>query len=107
MVDTEADAHVAGEFAIDRLGSAVTIADINGDGTTDLILGANAADSLNGEETGTVSVMFGNIFDRDPIPETSGTSQVATFAIIAIVGAVVVGGAFWYIRRIRKTSTSA
>jgi len=106
-IDTEADAHVAGEFAIDRLGSAVTIGDINGDGTTDLILGANAADSLNGEETGTVSVMFGNIFDRDPIPETSGTSQVTTFAIVAIVGAVVAGGAFWYIRRIRKTSTSA
>ena len=106
-IDTEADAHVAGEFAIDRLGSAVAIGDINGDGTADLMLGANAADSPNGEETGTVSVMFGNIFDREPIPETSGTSQVATFAIIAVIGAAVVGGAFWYIRRTRKTPTSA
>ena len=102
-----AHAVVSGESSIDRLGTAAAIGDINGDGTADLILGANASDSPNGEKTGTVSVMFGNIFDREPIPETSGTSQVATFAIIAIIGAAVMGGAFWYIRRTRKTPTSA
>ena len=101
-IDTEADAHVAGEFASDRLGSAGTIADINGDGTTDLILGAKAADSLNGEETGTVSVMFGNIFDREPIPEASGTGSITVFAIIGVVAVVGVAGGFWYLRRKRK-----
>ena len=93
---------VSGESAIERLGSAIAIADINGDGITDLILGSNGANSSNGEETGTVSVMLGNIFDREPTPEASGTGPIAVFAIIAMVAVVIVGGGLWYIRRIRK-----
>ena len=93
---------VSGESAIERLGSAIAIADINGDGITDLILGSNGANSSNGEETGTVSVMFGNIFDREPTPEASGTGPITIFAIIAIVAVVIVGGGLLYIRRIRK-----
>jgi len=93
---------VSGESAIERLGSAIAIADINGDGITDLILGSNGANSSNGEETGTVSVMLGNIFDREPTPEASGTGPITIFAIIAIVAVVIVGGGLLYIRRIRK-----
>ena len=98
-INVEGDAHVAGEVAIDRLGTGVAIGDINGDGTPDLILGANAADSANGEKTGSVSVMFGNIFDREPVPEASGTNQIAMYAVIAIVAVVVAGGGLWYRRR--------
>ena len=93
---------VSGESSIDRLGTAAAIGDINGDGTADLILGANASDSPNGEKTGTVSVMFGNIFDRDPIPEASGTGSITVFAIIGVVAVVIVSGGFWYLRRKRK-----
>ena len=89
------------------LNEGIDIADINGDGIHDLILGANTSDSINAEETGTVSVMFGNIFDRVPIPEESGGGQVSVFAIIGIVAVVIVIGAFWYLRRIRKAPTGA
>ena len=105
-INVEGDAHVAGEVAIDRLGTGVAIGDINGDGTPDLILGANAADSANGEKTGSVSVMFGNIFDREPVPETSGTSQITMYAVIAIVVVVVGGGGLWYRRRSRKAPST-
>ena len=101
-IGSEADTIVSGEAVMERLGSAVAIGDINGDGIADLILGANAADSLNGEETGTVSIMFGNIFDREPIPEASGTGSITVFAIIGVVGVVGVAGGFWYLRRKRK-----
>ena len=101
-IGSEADTIVSGEAVMERLGSAVAIGDINGDGIADLILGANAADSLNGEDTGTVSIMFGNIFDREPIPEASGTGSITVFAIIGVVGVVGVGGGFWYLRRKRK-----
>ena len=101
-----AHAVVSGESSIDRLGTAAAIGDINGDGTADLILGANASDSPNGEKTGTVSVMFGNIFDREPIPEPSGTGSITMFAIIGVVAVVIVGGGFWYLRRKRKASSA-
>ena len=101
-IGSEADTIVSGEAVMERLGSAVAIGDINGDGIADLILGANAADSPNGEETGTVSIMFGNIFDREPIPEASGTGSITVFAIIGVVAVVGVAGGFWYLRRKRK-----
>ena len=101
-----AHAVVSGESSIDRLGTAAAIGDINGDGAADLILGANASDSPNGEKTGTVSVMFGNIFDREPIPEASGTGSITVFAIIGGVAVVAVGGGFWYIRRKRKAPSA-
>ena len=106
-INSEVDAIVSGEFSMDHLGSAVAVGDVNGDGIHDLILGANTSDSINAEETGTVSVMFGNIFDRVPIPEESGGGQVSGFAIIAIVAVVIVVGAFWYLRRIRKAPSAA
>ena len=106
-ISSEADAIVSGESSMDHLGSAVAVGDINGDGIQDLILGANTSDSINAEETGTVSVIFGNIFDRVPIPEESGGGQVSVFAIIGIVAVVIVIGAFWYLRRIRKAPTGA
>ncbi|MCH2321622.1 MAG: FG-GAP and VCBS repeat-containing protein, partial [SAR202 cluster bacterium] len=106
-ISRKANATVSGEAAIERLGTAVAIGDINGDGAADLIIGSHGADSPNGEETGTVSVMFGNIFDREPIPEESGTGSITVFAIIGIVAVVIVGGGFLYIRRIRKVSPTA
>ena len=50
--------------------------------------------------------MFGNIFDREPIPEPSGTGSITMFAIIGVVAVVIVGRGFWFLRRKRKASSA-
>jgi|GEM_PF-1096396 len=77
-----ADVTVAGELASDFLGNAVLAADLNADGTQDLILGAPGANS----DAGIVYVFFGG-------PGISGGSAASADATISgVVAGTDFGG---------------
>jgi hypothetical protein len=56
---TAADVTVFGKAAGDSLGRSVAVADLNGDGKRDLIVGAPGADSSQKFENGSVYVLYG------------------------------------------------
>lgn len=56
----QADAVFIGEAIEDQFGTSVAVADVNGDGTSDLIVGAPLSDA-NDPNTGRVYVFFGGV----------------------------------------------
>jgi len=81
-----ADIRIDGNAEQDRLGGSVATGDVNGDGHTDLVIGAPLADST-AVDAGSVSIFLG------PLPEAA--QYMASEADIVLDGEGTVGGAWW------------
>lgn len=61
LAQQKADVEIAGDAADDHLGASLAIGDINGDGKSDLILGAPQANVSDFPDAGKVYVISGNL----------------------------------------------
>ncbi len=77
-----ADATFTGEAADDLFGASIAHGDVNDDGTTDLIVGADEVDNIG--ETGKVYVFFGG----------TGFADVAGASASAIISGAIADGGF-------------
>ncbi|MFQ5666681.1 MAG: hypothetical protein ACE5I7_09645, partial [Candidatus Binatia bacterium] len=75
---------IAGTEAGDRLGVWVTTGDVDGDGTTDLLLGADQADGPNNArpDTGAIYIIFGG----QPLPATIDLAAPGDLRVATIHG---------------------
>ena len=102
-LETDAQISIEGEKALEGLGSAVGIGDMNGDGVSDLVYSAAFGDpDENRENAGVTYIMFGNIFEREPTPDESNLPQIIIGVVVVVVVLVVAVGAIWYLRRMRR-----
>ncbi len=61
LAQQKADVEILGEAVGDRFGASLAIADLNGDGKNDLIIGAPMADGSGLPDAGKVYVLLGNL----------------------------------------------
>ncbi len=61
LAQQKADVEISGDAADDHLGASLAIGDINGDGKSDLILGAPQANVGDFPDAGKVYVIYGNL----------------------------------------------
>ena len=66
---------VSGRQGDDNLGRAVTIADVNGDGISDIIIGADEVDATGGRDSGTTYVIFGGAANLAALDAADGTTN--------------------------------
>ncbi len=76
-----ADLALAGQAAGDRLGSSLAVADVDGDGTDDLLVSAYRARAPGGRRSGVIYVVPGST-----IREAMGEASVADLAATLMVG---------------------
>ena len=76
LAQQKADVEISGEAADDHLGTSVAVGDINGDGKSDLILGAPQANVGDFPDAGKVYVVFGNLTAN--VADTAGKLAGAT-----------------------------
>ncbi len=100
-LDTAASLTIGGENSADRLGESLAIGDVNRDGINDLLMSAQFSDSI-AENSGTTFIMFGNIFEREPIPDEP---PILPIAIGFVVVVVVIGGVGFFIRLQRRPTS--
>ncbi|MEP7342393.1 MAG: Ig-like domain-containing protein [Acidobacteriota bacterium] len=74
----KADVEILGEAAGDRFGTSLAIADLNGDGKNDLIIGAPKADGSGLADAGKVYAIFDNM--------ASGSDSISRLASLTIIG---------------------
>jgi uncharacterized protein (TIGR03437 family) len=79
LAQQKADVEILGEAAGDRFGTSLTIADLNGDGKNDLIIGAPKADGSGLSDAGKIYAVFGNL--------TSASDSITKLTSLTITGA--------------------
>lgn len=79
LAQQKADVEISGEASDDHLGASLAIGDVNGDGKSDLIVGAPQANVGDFPDAGKVYVVFGNM--------TANTADTAA----KLAGATILG----------------
>lgn len=78
LAQQKADVEILGEALGDRFGASLAIADLNGDGKNDLVIGAPMADGSGLPDAGKVYVLLGNL--------ASANDSISKLASQTIIG---------------------
>jgi hypothetical protein len=78
LAKEKADVEILGDAIEDHFGASLAIADLNGDGKNDLIIGAPLADGSGLPDAGKVYAIFGNL--------TSANDSISKLASLTIIG---------------------
>lgn len=101
-IDSAASLVVEGANELDRLGGSVNVADINGDGKMDLIIGTSKIDVEGVAEAGSVSILLGSLFDRESTPAEASSLLMVWVVLIVVAGAAAAIGGFLFWSRLKR-----